>query len=148
MKVEEYLQNGKSFEDLENELGVKCTYHPTLSLVILNYSQINSPKTHPIVRECRGLVMDKNTKTMVSRSFPRFFNWGEVADEMGNFDFRDFASYEKVDGSLVLIYHHDGRWHCQHPRFIRPGHDAKRQHHLAGGILPSDACFFHSTICP
>jgi hypothetical protein len=112
LEVQKYLRNGKTLADLESELGIKATIHDTLPLVIVNYSQIDSPKTHPVVRECRGLVLRSDNFDLVARSFPRFFNWGEVADEMPLFNFRDFASYEKVDGSLVVIYHHDGQWHA------------------------------------
>jgi len=109
LAVQEYLQT-KSFSDLESELGIKTTYHESDPLVILNYNQIESPKLHPVVRECRGLVLNVNTHDVVVKSFNRFFNWGEVQDEMGDFDFTDFTVQSKEDGSLALIYHFDGKW--------------------------------------
>jgi tRNA splicing ligase len=112
LKVQEYLRSGKTFVDLATELGIKTSFHEKLPLVIVNYDQIESPKTHPIVRECRALVLNVNDFEIVARSFPRFFNWGEVADEMGNFDFSDFVVHTKEDGSLVLMYHFDGEWHA------------------------------------
>jgi hypothetical protein len=63
------------------------------------------------VRECRALVLNSKDFTLVARSFPRFFNWGEVADEMGLFDFNDFVIHSKEDGSLCVLYHFDGQWH-------------------------------------
>lgn len=57
LQVQEYLTNGKSLEDLQSEFGLNISRHPNLPLVILNYDQIESrPKSHPIIRECRGLV--------------------------------------------------------------------------------------------
>lgn len=109
LKVQEYLKNGKTFEDLTSELGIVCTFHPEHPLVILNYDQIESPKGHPIVRECRALVLNSKTFEVVAKSFRRFFNWGEMADEMGSFDFSKFVSDEKVDGSLCLIYNYNGQ---------------------------------------
>jgi hypothetical protein len=82
LQVQEYLHSGKSWANLTDELGIKVVFHPSLPLVTVNYDQIESPKTHPIVRECRGLVLHRQTFDLVARSFPRFFNWGEVADEM------------------------------------------------------------------
>lgn len=111
MLVQEYLKT-KTYEDLTAELGVKVIRHDVLPLAILNYDQIESPKTHPVVRECRALVLNTQDHSLVARSFPRFFNWGEVCDEMQHFDFSDFACHSKEDGSLVLIYNFDGEWYC------------------------------------
>lgn len=110
LEVQNYLSSGKSIEDLTAELGIKAVCHPTLPLVILNYSQIDSPKTNRIVRECRALVLTTDTHQVVARSFDRFFNWGEVVEEMSSFDFSDFVVQSKEDGSLALLYHYDGHW--------------------------------------
>lgn len=109
LHVQQYLAS-KSFEELTAELGIRVVRHDTEPLAILNYDQIDSPKTHPVVRECRGLVLNTDTKQIVARSFPRFFNWGEVQEEMKDFDFSDFCVQSKEDGSLVLLYHYMGRW--------------------------------------
>ena len=109
LQVQEYLQT-KSHDALSDELGIKVNRHDTLPLVILNYDQIESPKTNPIVRECRGLVLHADTHELVARSFSRFFNWGEVVEEMPEFDFSDFIIQSKEDGSLILIYFFDGEW--------------------------------------
>ena len=47
---------------------------------------------------------------MVAKGFNRFFNWGEVQEEMADFDFSDFLVQSKEDGSLVLFYFFDGHW--------------------------------------
>lgn len=109
LNVQEFLQT-KTLADLESELSIKVNRHDKLPLVILNYNQIDSPKTHPVVRECRGLVLHSETHEVVAKSFSRFFNWGEVAEEMDDFDFSDFSVQSKEDGSLVLIYFYDGLW--------------------------------------
>lgn len=111
LEVQKYLSGGKSLSDLTDELGIKIAAHPELPLVILNYCQIASPKTHPIVRECRGLTLDSRDWSVVARSFPRFFNWGEMADEMPLFDFSDCVVDSKEDGSLCVLYYFDGLWH-------------------------------------
>jgi tRNA splicing ligase len=110
LEVQKYLNN-KTLDDLNNEFAIKTTFHPNLPLVILNYDQIESkPKNHPIVRECRGLVLNSTDWSVAARSFPRFFNWGEVAEEMKDFDFSDFLVQSKEDGSLCLIYNFNGEW--------------------------------------
>lgn len=111
LHVQEYLQS-KTFDDLTAELGIVVKKHDTLPLAILNYDQIESPKTHPVVRECRALVLQTDTHEVVAKSFNRFFNWGEVAEEMKDFDFSSIIVQSKEDGSLVLIYYYDGQWHA------------------------------------
>ncbi len=109
LKVQEYLKGGKTFDDLSKELGIACTFHPTEPLVTINYDQIESPKSHPVVRECRGLVLHKDTFDVIAKSFNRFFNIGEMIDEFKDFDFSNFVVDEKVDGSLVSIYKYNGK---------------------------------------
>jgi hypothetical protein len=109
--TQKYLLSGKTCDDLSNEFCIKTNFHPDLPLVILNYDQINSPKKHPVVRECRGLVLNSSDWSLVARSFPRFFNWGEVPEEMDFFDFDDFVVQSKEDGSLVIIYFFNNEWH-------------------------------------
>jgi hypothetical protein len=107
MKVQEWLRNnGGNLELLEQQLGISSTVHED-GRVILNYSQIDSPKNNEIVRECRGLVLDsKNDWALVARAFPRFFNVGEFPDEFKQFKWNNSVGYHKEDGSLLLVY----RW--------------------------------------
>lgn len=104
LKVQDYLRvNG--LEKLKEEFAIH-----TLPLFILNYNQIDSPKTIEVVRECRGLTLELNTWNLVARSFSRFFNWGEVQDEMKLFDFSNCSIQSKEDGSLCVFYYYDGKW--------------------------------------
>lgn len=109
LQVQDYLKT-HTLEELNTSLGIKSTVHPALPLVILNYSQIDSPKTDPIVRECRGLVLEVGTWNLVARAFSRFFNWGEVQEEMKLFDFSNCSTQTKEDGSLALIYRYRDEW--------------------------------------
>lgn len=55
----------------------------------------------------RGLILDHDAGVVIATPFPKFFNVGE-----GNATIPDtpFDVYEKMDGSLVIIYWHRGRW--------------------------------------
>lgn len=110
LQVQQYLLSGKTFDNLTDEFGIIVCRHDTDPLVILNYDQIRSPKTHPIVRECRGLVLHTSSFRVVARGFNRFYNIGEVQDEMKDFDFSDFYCTSKEDGSLILLYHFEDKW--------------------------------------
>src|SRR5690606_13355229 len=46
----------------------------------------------------------------VARSFSRFFNWGEMAEEMPLFNWNDCYATSKEDGSLMILYHYAGQW--------------------------------------
>lgn len=104
---------------LTEELGISVKYVD--DLIVLNYNQIESPKTHPVVMECRSLILEAGTLKVVSRSFDRFFNYGEggkiwerdqnAIDTMELIDWEQAVAYEKVDGSLIKIYNHKGHWY-------------------------------------
>lgn len=121
MQVIEFLkrnQNLTSIEDglskLTNELGIKVKRYDNLGsrdpIIVLDYSQIDSPKTHPIVIECRGLTLNAKTLEVVARGYDRFFNLGEALNVMPEIDWRSALLYEKVDGSFIKIYYYQGRW--------------------------------------
>jgi hypothetical protein len=67
LNLQKYLRAGKTPEDLKEELGIKFYEHPSLPLVGFKYHQIDSPKTNEIVRECRGIVLEKNTWNLVAK---------------------------------------------------------------------------------
>lgn len=85
---------------LEENLGIKAKIYD--DLFVLNYDQINSPKTDPIVAECRGLILDYNLN-ILCRPFDRFFNFGEAHNE--KFDFNDSVCFEKADGSIIKVWY-------------------------------------------
>lgn len=114
MQVIEYIRE-HGFDKLKEEFGIKVKayksddgYDP---LVVLDYCQINSPKTHPIVMECRGLTLNYNTLEVVARGFDRFFNLGEALNVMPEIDWSRATLFEKVDGSFIKIYHFADKWH-------------------------------------
>ena len=108
LKIQEYLKT-HSLNDLQTTYGIKNIVHPIDKRIILNYHQIESPKTNPIVKEARGLVLDKDFN-LVACSFPRFFNWGEDLANANKFKWDNFIVQEKVDGSLIILYFWDGQW--------------------------------------
>lgn len=108
LETQRFLRGGKSLEDLTKEFGINVYTHPDLPLVGLKYHIIDSPKTHPIPRECRGLVLERETWRLVAKGFPRFFNIDEVQDEHAGFDWKTCTVSSKEDGSLILLYRYRG----------------------------------------
>jgi RNA ligase len=89
--------------------------HPTLPLSIYNYSRgVQYEKLwDPITLECRGLILDSDG-TVVGKSFPKFFNYEELVGskwEPGSLPEESFEVYEKMDGSLGIVFHYEGEWH-------------------------------------
>lgn len=116
MKVQEYLRGKndplQALAALKEELGIRYKVYEEDGIVILDYDQIESPKTHPIVIECRSLILSYPEFDAVSRKFDRFFNYGEAPDLYADFSFDDAIVMEKADGSLIGVYYNPktARW--------------------------------------
>jgi hypothetical protein len=81
--------------------------HPTLPLTIYNYSQATQyeAKWDEVTLACRGLVLDDNGK-IVARPFKKFFN----IEECKHTPTDSFEVYEKMDGSLGILFYYEGNW--------------------------------------
>lgn len=114
LAVQEYLQT-HSLEDLTREFGIQRKPHPQWPLVILNYDQVASAphKTHPVVRNCRQLVLETTPPfRVVSKSFERFFNENEEPWETQYIrdHWAQTVCHEKHDGSLISVFFYQGDW--------------------------------------
>ncbi|NGO74369.1 polynucleotide kinase [Streptomyces sp. YC504] len=90
--------------------------HPSLPLSIYTYTrsaQYERAWTQVTTR-CRGLVADDRTGEIVALPLPKFHNVGE--HETGQpyapaLPDEPFEVYDKVDGSLAVVFHYADRWH-------------------------------------
>jgi RNA ligase len=83
--------------------------HPTLPISIYNYSRTcqYENKWDNITKSCRGLILDKDGN-VIAKSFDKFFNLEEHStEEIPN---EDFEVYEKLDGSLGILFWYQGKW--------------------------------------
>lgn len=80
--------------------------HPTAPLRILNYSQRAQFdwRWNTETMQCRGLIVDDDWN-VVSRPFPKFFS---VEQLNGQVPVEPFEVYDKVDGSLGVLYRANG----------------------------------------
>ncbi|MEH0548953.1 T4 RnlA family RNA ligase [Streptomyces sp. B21-105] len=89
--------------------------HPQLPLSIYTYTRVCQYERvwNRVTTRCRGLVADDVTGEIVALPLPKFFNVGEhearqpYAPELPD---EPFEVYEKVDGSLAVVFHYAGRW--------------------------------------
>ncbi|MEU6985778.1 RNA ligase [Streptomyces sp. NPDC046324] len=89
--------------------------HPELPLSIYTYTRACQYERiwNQVTTRCRGLVADDATGAIVALPLPKFFNVGE--HEAGQpyaptLPDEPFEVYDKVDGSLAVIFHYAGRW--------------------------------------
>ena len=93
----ELLQEAPYFLDVKEDEGY----------TLLKYNQIKSDFSQPIVKECRGIILDSNNK-IVCWPFDKFFNYGESnADEI---DWSSARVQEKIDGSIMKVWYDNGSW--------------------------------------
>ncbi|MFJ8663317.1 RNA ligase [Streptomyces sp. NPDC093795] len=90
--------------------------HPELPLSIYTYTRACQYSRHwnRATTRCRGLVADDATGRIVALPLPKFFNVSEHASGRPYappLPDEPFEVYDKVDGSLAVVFHYDGRWH-------------------------------------
>ncbi len=82
--------------------------HPSLPLTIYNYTAKAQFDRYWVdaTLHCRGLVLDNHYQP-IARPLPKFFNLSEyqgtLPDGVPNI-------YEKLDGSLIILFHYQGQW--------------------------------------
>jgi RNA ligase len=83
--------------------------HPTLPLSIWNYSpEVQYGQLWDTVTlSCRGLVTDERGN-VVAKPFPKFFN----IEEKRHTPTEDFEVFEKMDGSLGIMFKYNGEMIC------------------------------------
>jgi RNA ligase len=113
LKTQEYLidlvKSGLTVEqalaELTSGFGIKVRDYD--NFVLLDYSMIDSPKMHPIVIECRSLILSKGDWRVLSLKFPRFFNAGECPEYYSDFKVERAIPMMKLDGSLIGVWYNE-----------------------------------------
>lgn len=107
--IKEYFKSKKSLKNLSDEFGISSSeFH---NLIVLNYSQIDSPKTDPLVRLCRGIIVEKDTWDIIHYPFYRFYNFEEVIEERQKFNWNKAVATQKIDGSLWGVFNYNDEWY-------------------------------------
>ena len=96
-KLNKYYEDGLLYKQV----------HPSLPLTIWNYTEKVQYENlwDEVTLMCRGLVTDNNGD-IVATPFQKFFNIEE-----GKFEpTENFEVYEKMDGSLGIVFWYQGQW--------------------------------------
>jgi len=101
-----FLENNNHPLDLQEKIDyLKNTLNLNIKIqdnkILLNY-RIDSPKDSPIVNECRGLILDKNTFEVICYPFNRFYNYGE--GYAAKIDWESAEIFEKLDGTAIFLW--------------------------------------------
>ncbi|MCU0449358.1 MAG: hypothetical protein MUC97_05855 [Bernardetiaceae bacterium] len=107
------MQNFAELDQLIAEGYINVQAHPSGDLFIYNYT----PKAqydqlwNEWTLTCRGLILDQH-RQVVARPFRKFFNLEEHAQSRVPAVAMDgaFEVYEKMDGSLGILYQHQGQF--------------------------------------
>ena len=91
-------------DTLSNDKGM------SQNLFLLKYNQIHSDFSYKLVRQCRGIIFDKDTYACVCYPMDKFFNYGE--SHAVEIDWDSAAVTEKIDGSLIKLWfsHKLSKW--------------------------------------
>lgn len=116
-----YLRE-RSLQALDAEHAVVARFSKDGRKIALNYDQLRVRGGDPIADQCRGLVLGVPAGTSIDAPLPdatllawpmcRFFNDGDEACPELDWRGGHVRVYEKLDGTMVAIYHDGARWHA------------------------------------
>lgn len=109
-----YEPNFKELDRLTEEGYLRRVFSPCENLFLYNYTDkcTYEKKWNKHTLNARGTVYEVNTGKVIARAFPKFFNFGELAvsKQRNILKQTEFEVYEKMDGSLGIVYFYDGKW--------------------------------------
>jgi len=100
-------------QEVENG-NVTVKSHGDLRLYSYTEECAFKKKWNEINLMARGLILDVMAETVIATPFTKFFNYGEgcfFGQPMEPIPDEPFTVTDKVDGSLGIIYFHNGDWH-------------------------------------
>lgn len=98
---EDFVQSLIDDKYIRVQTHSKCPYE------ILNYTQKTQfeKKWNEVTLACRGLIRHRETKEVVARGLPKFFNYGELKpEERDALKGKSFTVDDKMDGSCGILY--------------------------------------------
>ncbi len=105
LRIQWFIEQNPNWEEILKEkpycLNITRDSLFGRNLIMFKYNQIESDFMNPLVRECRGLVLDEYTLEKVSIPFFKFGNYGE--QYCPEINWKDCWVGEKIDGSLCKI---------------------------------------------
>ena len=111
MEVLNFMNTHENWEEILTQPPYSLKVKHDDGYVMLKYNQLNSDFSLQIVREARGPIFYKNNDgryICVCRAFDKFGNLGE--SYVKDIDWNSVTVEEKVDGSLIKVWYHNGAY--------------------------------------
>jgi hypothetical protein len=125
LEITEFIHAHKDWETRLAEAPYYIRTKRDGPYALLRYEQYASDFTRPLVRECRGLILDEeNDYRPVCVPFFKFGNYGE--SYVPEIDWTTARVQEKIDGSLIKLWHDRGAWHTSTNNAIDAGNAASQ----------------------
>lgn len=110
LEIVKFCKSHENWEELLKEAPYYINVKREGSLVLLRYDIVKgSDFSLPLVRECRGIILDSSNWSVVTMSFEKFGNYGE--SYVPEIDWDSVRVEDKIDGSLIRLYHYNDSWH-------------------------------------
>lgn len=106
MELLDFIKQNSNWKDLLQKDPYNIIFTENNEYLLLKYNQIKSDFNLQIVRECRGIILDKHSLEVVCRPFDKFGNLGE--SYVPELDWKTARVQEKVDGSIIKVWYHNG----------------------------------------
>lgn len=108
--LEEFLKSHSNWEELLKAPPYSLAVMRDGEYVLFKYNQFESDMSLRICQESRGIIFHEPTLTPVCVPFLKFFNYGEP--NAAEIDWNtNVITTEKIDGSLMKLWFHNGKWH-------------------------------------
>ena len=106
--------NEKYINELIQQKYIAKKYSDDNKLYLLNYTNkcIYDKKWNKYTLNNRGHVYENGTNKLIANPFSKFFNLSElsVSKSRNLLKKTNYKCYEKIDGSLGIIYNYEGEW--------------------------------------
>ena len=110
LMLKEFLDSNPNWEQQLSSPPYSLIIKHDGDYVLFKYHQYASDMSLQICQEARGIIFHKPTMTPVCVPFFKFFNYGEP--NAAEIDWSPgVTTTEKIDGSLMKLWYHNGCWH-------------------------------------
>lgn len=114
--INEYTSIKSLLEREPYNLIVKDIQHfPNLYMIV--YDKNNSDLNNSVVKECRGIILEKNTNKIVCYSFNKGLNLHNNLLP-NQFDWNSTKVEKSIDGTQIKMFFYDGEWRYASTRCI------------------------------
>jgi len=109
-----YNELKKKITSMSNRINVREFENSNLFMLFNNYTK-DTTKFTPLEKECRSLIMDRNTLDVVCYSFDEMLYNDDAKQHLFNMYTSDKKNKKSIEecyeGTLLAIYNYDDKWH-------------------------------------